>query len=238
YSHHHEASYLQAGALVEFMVKTWGWSGFSAFYRDIHYPDDLSHAAAIDNALQTHFNTTLEKLDQRFLAALQAQPIEPTHLADVQTTIAFYDAARRYQLLYDPSAHFLSAWLLPIADLLDRQITADVFRHPESPENIALETMLLSAEISLQNGDFSAASQTISAVNGVLDFTANRQPQPFTAHPLAADYFALVNTLLAAGYTPQQIDIKENTARVMAASSGPQLLEIGLSKHNGVWLLD
>ncbi len=36
YPSQHESGYLEAGALVEYMVETWGWETFSAFYRDIH----------------------------------------------------------------------------------------------------------------------------------------------------------------------------------------------------------
>ena len=36
YQEQHEIGYLQAGALVEFMVENWGWEAFFEFYRDIH----------------------------------------------------------------------------------------------------------------------------------------------------------------------------------------------------------
>ena len=111
YTTQHEIGYLEAGALVDYMVRTYGWQAFSAFYRDIHPYPSGSQASAIQVALQKHFGVTLEELDQSFQADLSRQALDPRQVLDVRLSIEYYDAIRRYQQYYDPSAYFLTAWL-------------------------------------------------------------------------------------------------------------------------------
>jgi hypothetical protein len=178
YTSAHEIGYLQAGAMVEFMVETWGWEAFSAFYRDIQPSErsadesqgmDVSQALALDEATRAHFGLTLEALEARYLEALSEETLKPDLVEDVRLTVAFYDTVRRYQKLLDPSAHFLTAWLPDGAQMRERGIVADYLRRPTEPENIALETMLVAADEYLRNGDYARVEKLLEAINAALD---------------------------------------------------------------------
>ncbi|HEX6305571.1 MAG TPA: hypothetical protein VFZ76_15355 [Anaerolineales bacterium] len=165
YTAQHEIGYIEAGALVEFMVRTYGWEAFSDFYRDIRPPENGEQSQAIDRALQEHFGITFAQLEDRLLASLRRRAIIPELRSDVRLTVAFYNTVRRYQQLMDPSAYFLTAWLPSGEEMRQRGIVADYLRHPMTAENIALESMLVEADKHLRAGRYAEAEQLISAVN-------------------------------------------------------------------------
>ncbi len=178
YTSQHEIGYIEAGALVQYLVRAYGWESFSDFYRDIHPTSSGKQSDSIDNALQEHFDLTLAQLESRFLVALQRQPINPDVREDVRLTIAFYNTVRRYQQLMDPSAFFLNAWLPSGEQMRQRGVVADYLRHPAAPENIALENMLIKAEEHLRAGKYTEAEKIISAVNVAL----TQMTEPVVVH--------------------------------------------------------
>jgi hypothetical protein len=252
YFEQHEIGYLEAAALIEFMVDTWGWEAFSAFYRDIHpqkIPDgatpserrppahELTQSDAVDEALQKHFGIDLEELEGRFQAELRNQPLT-AHLAeDLRLSVSFYDTVRRYQLILDPSAHFLTAWLMDSGLMRDREIVADYLRRTSLPEALAVETMLAAAGESLQQADFTTAEQLLQATNAALDGYPQQGLQAFNASPLAVDYLKLVQAALAEGYQPQRIRLEGNTARIWVSTSGPGLSELSFIRDQENWSL-
>jgi hypothetical protein len=245
YMEQHETGYLQAGALVEFMVETWGWQAFSDFYRDIHPAMEAgqeggSHYQAVDRAVRVHFGLDLAQLEAQFLEALGAEVLTFEHVEDVRLSVNYYDAVRRYQQLLDPSAYFLAAWLPDNAQMRLRGVVADYLRHPSLAENLALETMLVGADASLRKGDFAQVDIIIRAVNAVLDAYPNQGLHAFSSHPMAIDTMALVQAALARGYQPQRIHIEGKTARIWVstewASSGPQLSELRAIKQGEDWV--
>jgi len=231
----HEASYLEAAALVAFMADTWGWEAFDDFYRDIHPHSSDLQAPAIDTALESHFGISLTDLESEFMEVLRDQPPNPEYTEDVRLTVEFYDTVRRYQQELDPSAYFLTAWLPDGNAMRERGIVADFLRHPAEPENIALETLLVEADAELRAGSYGQVSTYLKAVNAVLDEYASGSPQPFYVHPLATDYLAIVEASLERGYTPQRIRIDGVLARVWASESGTELVEIGVKRETNVW---
>ena len=173
----HEIGYLEAGSLVEFMVDTWGWTAFSGFYRDIHPLEnptaqpagrDFSQARAVEAALQRHFGLTLAQLEARFLQTVNDAPVRPQDVEDVSLTIRFYDSVRRYQLILDPSAYFLNAWLPDTEQMRQHRIVADVLRNPTGPRNSALETMLITAHAYLKQGRYAQVQRLLDAIDLVL----------------------------------------------------------------------
>lgn len=177
YFSQHEIGYLQAGALVEFIVNRWGWEAFEAFYRDIQpVPDDEEKSTpnrpseAVDNALKTHFNLSLDMLEVEFLAALEEITLTTQWLEDVRMVIAFYDTVRRYQQALDPSAFFLYAWLPGNQAMRDAGIVADYLRTPNSAENIIIEGLLVQADEALKQGQYSEVQHLLDTVNQQLDF--------------------------------------------------------------------
>lgn len=241
YSHQHEIGYLEAGALVEFMVQEWGWEKFDEFYRNIQRKPESSHAEAIDAALIVHFDLSFAELQDLFYANLQNQPYDPELQEDVRYTVAFFDSVRRYQEMLDTSAYFLNAWLLNIDEMLESEVVADYLRHPSSAENLALETLLAFASTHLQAGKFLETGTALNAVNSVLDQIEAGGTDAFNAHPMAEDFFAIVNTVIGQGYQPEAIELEEQTARVLATllftDDGPGLFELELIFANEIWSL-
>jgi hypothetical protein len=169
YPSQHEIGYLEAGALIETMVDTWGWEAFDRFYRDIHPHPSQSQVEAIDQALQAHFDISLETLEAKFREKLDRQDPEPALVEDVRLTVFFYDTVRRYQQLLDPSAYFQVAWLLDQKKMRQQDIVADYLRHPSEPQNVALETLLVAANEHLLAGNFSETEKILLAVQEELD---------------------------------------------------------------------
>ncbi len=238
YSAQHEISYLQAGALIEYMLDAWGWESFSAFYRDIHPHPSGSQAQAIDVALQSHFGLTFAELEGGFIAALQDQPGAAAWREDVRLTVLHFDTLRRYQQALDPSAYFRTAWLLDSKYMRAQGILADYLRRPDAPANLALETLLIAAGDDLLAGLYTAAEAKLLAANAVLDALEGNTPDPFSAHPLAADYLAIVMALEHAGYQAQRLDVHADTALAAVSATGPELIDLSLRKIESLWVIE
>lgn len=242
YPSQHEIGYLQAGALVEYMVKTWGWEAFNAFYRDIHpppktdgAPQNPGQAQAIDTALQKHFSRTLEELETDFIAALRQERLTAAAVQDVQLSVEYFDSVRRYQQLLDPSAYFLYAWLADGAEMRKRGITADYLRHPERPENLALELMFGNADRALRAGELSAAAAWLADINAVLALFPAAGLEAFSVTPRASDFYALATAAQDAGYQPQRIELADSQARVWVTAYGSELVQVDFERGQGGW---
>lgn len=227
YFHQHEIGYLEAGALVEFMVTQWSYEAFDSFYRDINpLSEGRDDVRDIDGALQRHFGITFVELEDQFLTALRSYTLEPELREDVYLTVQLFDTIRRYQQLLDPSAYFLTAWLVTLSDFQSRDIAADYLRHPSQPGNLTIETLLSSAQESLLEGRYKEVGDSLEAVNAVLDRLENEHPDPFAAHPLSESHYRIVVFLLKAGYRAQEIRLNRNSAHVMATQTGPNLIPL------------
>ena len=169
YPSQHEIGYMEAGALVEYMVERWGWDAFNHFYRDIH-PDPLGdQVSSMDAALTKHFGISFSQLEADFLVTLRSQSVTDEVKEDVRLTVAFYDTARRYQQALDPSAYYMTAWLPDGKKMREQGIVADYLRHPSAPENVVLESLLVSADDHLRAGDYKVTEQLLNAVNSALE---------------------------------------------------------------------
>jgi hypothetical protein len=237
YPAQHETGYLEAAALIEYIVGTWGWQSFSNFYRDIHPAPDDSQSKAIDTALQKHFDLSFPEMEDRFVEALRAIPVTPDLRDDVRLTLDFYDTVRRYQQVLDPSAYFMTAWLPDSNEMRKRGIVADTLRHPSSVENLTLETLLAAADSHLRAADYDKTDALLQTANAVLNELEKQSPDPFSAQPLAASYFDIVQTLTANGYEPHRIEVKEDTALTLVTTTGPELQELALERRQGEWYL-
>jgi len=243
----HEISYLQTGALVEFLISTWGWETFDAFYRDTHSKGEdsngnltveLSHSQAINNATLEYYGMTLEELEEQFLDALSQVQVTAENLHDVRLMVGFFDTVRRYQQALDPSAYFLTAWLTDGAQMREREIVADYLRRPISPENLATETMLVNADMALRSGNYAETDYILNAVNSVLEAIEEQRLNPFSTHPLAANHLAIVQVILEQGYQPQKILIKDDvTARAWVIKNEPGLILLNLVRMEKGWQL-
>lgn len=169
YHQQHEIGYLEAGALVQYLVEMYGWEAFDDFYRDISSPGADGQAAALEAALAEHFALDWPGLEQNFLGWLRSQEVSEAARTDLRLTVELYDAIRRYQRLFDPSAYFLTAWLPDGATMRERGIVADYLRRPTGWQNEVIEPLLVEADRALRSGDFQRTRQRLNLVNWLLD---------------------------------------------------------------------
>jgi hypothetical protein len=189
YRSQHEAGYLQGAALIQFLVNRYGWEAFSDFYRDIHPHSSGKQSLAIDAALQEHYGLTLPELESQFVSYLSRLHVNPDLYQDVRLTILFYDTVRRYQLLLDPSAYFLNAWLPSGQEMRDREIVADYLRRPSLPENLVIERLLVEADRELRAGNYSAAERLLVSVDSRLDDISRQMPVQPEEQPVPLFWF-------------------------------------------------
>ena len=172
YHQQHEIGYLEAATLVKYLVDTYGWKDFNAFYRSIPAPKDQSDSSVIDAALQEHFNISLTGLETAYLATLRSQPYTDSQRTDLQLSVEYFDTARRYQAALDPSAYFLTAWLPDGSAMRQRKIVADLLRHPNGWEDRLLVSLLDRAHGELFSGDYASTQRSLTWTNGILDILA------------------------------------------------------------------
>lgn len=235
YSQQHEIGYLEASALIEFMVQTWGWEQFRAFYNDIHLPPGGSQSAALDQALQKHYQIDLPELESRYKSALGSETLMPGLVEDVRTTVRYYDSVRRYQQLLDPSAYFENAWLPDVQEMRKRGIVADFMRHPDNDENVTFESLFTAADHAMRSGDYAQTELLLDAANMAMDAQERGDAQPLKTDPLTADYAAVVHILRAAGYQPQRIRIEKDRAWAWVQTPGLDLITFSLIRTSGGW---
>jgi hypothetical protein len=157
---------------------------------------------------------------------------------DVQLTVTYFDAMRRYQQLLDPSAYFRTAWLLDNKTMRGRGIVADYLRHPHSPDNLALETLFITAGQQISAGQYSDSSQTLAEISAVLDAIEHGTSDPFSVSTLASEYLSISSTLQLQGYDVQSIRINGLAATVnVTGTAGPNLIELHLARTGGDWLV-
>jgi hypothetical protein len=240
YTSQHEVGYLQAGALVAYMVERWGWDGFSTFYRDIHPHATGSQALALDAALQASFGLSLAQLEQDFKNSLRQQATSPGIVQEVELTIRYYDAMREYQRQLDPSAYFLNAWLLDTPTMRLKGIVADYIRHPQAPYNLALEMLFITAGSQLHAGRLSQAAGTLAAIESVLQALRQGNSDPFASSPIASDYLSLAEIVtqdpaLGIDYELQRLEIQEKTARVWVSDPTSELFQLIFENTEAGW---
>lgn len=228
----HEIGYLEAAGFVGYLIDTYGWPQFKAFYADVTAEDATLMSQAVDLNLQQYFGVTLAQAEANWLAFLAARPEDRNELIDLQTTVRYFDVMRRYQRFYDPTAYFLTAWLPYPGALETEGNPADLTRHPQAEINVTLEVMLQASDTALRQGDYNKANVLLDSVTRVLDNDG------VFIDPLAASYLALVRSLTAQGYEVQAAILEGDRAQVQVTGRGTAVLtplSLILSGQN--WIL-
>lgn len=230
----HEIGYMQAAGFVQYLIDSYGWDGLRALYAEFaNEPGNATQSQQLDAALRSVTGLTLAEAEASYRAWLAEQPHDAATLSDVQLTVYLYDSLRRYQQYYDPSAYFLTAWLPDMDVMVDEDIVADTWRHPDGRANLTLELMLIGAIDALEAGDFDDSEALLDALNTVIDSGGD-----LTATPLSAAYAALVDATLAAGYTPQQARFfDDGQAEVLVRADDGSLTPIVFAASNAGWAL-
>ncbi len=232
YPTQHEIGYLQAGAFVKYLVDQFGYPTYREFYSDTTASNTETEAESLDLNLQTYYDASLAELEAEWLSYLESLPRDETELADLETTIRYYEVMRRYQQQYDPTAHFLTAWLPNLLDVQQEGNTADLTRHPQKEINVTLEVMLKNAEAALMEQELVLANVILDSIERILNENGA------FADPLSSSYVNIVQTATAFGYEVQNIDLKGDFADVLATTaSGVRLTELEFERRRGDWIL-
>ncbi len=250
YSAQHETGYLEAAALTQWIIETWGWDAFARFYRDIHPDPGGSEAAAINLALQKHFHLSLHQLENQFMAVLDLQPVNPNLKNLIRLTAAYYDAVRLYQQILDPSAYFRTVWSLNVNEMIQKGIVNDYIHHPETTANQTIELLFINARHELNEGDEAGAEQSLRAINQTLKIlqsqynlgqdssTLERQfTQSVKYIPAVSAMEGAVEALHACGAEPQAIDLEKNKGQAAVITDWPLLANINLT-YQKTWSAD
>jgi hypothetical protein len=223
YAMQHETSYLEAASFMSYLINTYGWRAVRTFYSSASADDAATLSLAVDLNLQAYFNRTLEQTESDWMAYLRELPRDRAAAQNLQATIRFFNMVRRYQKAYDPTAHYLSAWLLSPEEALELGATADLSRHPASETNVALEAMLQAAGEALEDQDYESMNALVSSVGRVLSNNGE------FIDPLASSYLEIVRSAEEMGYQVQQIDLSGNRATALASQpQWPDLLQLQL----------
>lgn len=206
----HEIGYLEAAGLVTYLIERGGWATFKEFYSDVSADDGPTLADAVDVNLQRYYGASLAQIEAEWGAMLAGTPVAPTDVDDLRTTIRYYDTVRRYQETYDPTAHYLSAWLPHPTQVREFGNPADLTRRPEGEMNVTLELMLTAADTALRAGDYARANVILDSVDNIL---ANNGA---IIDPMATAYLRIVRAAAEYGYKLQSVELSGANARAMA----------------------
>lgn len=231
YHAQHEASYSQAAGFVTYLIDTYGWPTFRAFYSDVTPDDAPSLTESLDLNLQAYYGKTLTEVETEWLAYLESLPPDRTEVTDVLTTIRYYDVVRYYQTAYDPTAYFLTAWLPVPKEVEEAGNPADLTRHPRSEIHVALEIMLLAADTAVHEADYELANILLDSVTRVVDSGA------FT-DPMALSYLDIVRTANRLGFEVQKVQLLGDQANVWVTSATKTTLNrLNFKLSRGAWVL-
>ncbi len=214
----HEIGYLETAGFTQYLIDQYGWSRFRIFYSEVTPDDGLTPAEAIDVNLQRHYNSTLSQMEAAWLNHLSTLNLTDSHIVDLETTIRYYDIMRQYQIAYDPTAYFLTAWLPYPQDVVEQGNTADLTRHPQDTLNITLEVMLQTADIALRSGDYQHANILLDSISRVL------QNDGVFIDPLALSYLKIVNIAADEGYEAQRVTVNGTQAITLATKTNSTTL--------------
>ena len=229
----HEIGYLEAASFINYLIDTYGWQRFRAFYADTTQNEGQTAVSALSTSLQTHYEMGLAEAEAEWLAYLDGIDVGQTAVTDLQTTLYFYNSMRRYQELFDPPAHFLQAWLPAPNAVLESGNPADLARHPQEELNVVLELMLESASHALLIGDYERADNVLDSVNRVLSSGGQ------FIDPLAINYRDVIRQLGRREYEPSRIIINGDRAEVTAVSNNsriPRLVILRLQGNDWVFV--
>ena len=202
YIHQHEVSYIEAGAVISYIVDAYGWAGLESLCRAAARGEDgQSDRQLLEAGLQALNEADLQAFSARWGAWLDLQLATSADENRLAVELRLMDTLRAYQVAYDLGAHFLEGILFSPKEGADQKITADFVRRPRSADAVSLEVLLLMAQEALKREDIATVTSLLDAVEGVL-------AGGFPDVGLAADVRAIVVASLAAGYEPYRLVVR------------------------------
>lgn len=228
----HEIGYLEAGGLVDYLVGLRDWNTFKSFYSDISAQDGATLAEAVDVNLQRYYGATLAQIEADWLASLRGITPDTATVEDLRATIRYYNVARRYQELYDPTAHYLSAWLPHPTQVREFGNPADLTRRPKEEINVTLEVMLTAADQALRGGDYPRANVILDSVSNIINNNGA------IIDPMATSYQGIVRAAAEFGYELQTVDLQGSSAYAMATQAPRiNLTRLVMEQRGANWVI-
>lgn len=229
----HEIGYLEAAGFINFLVNTYGWEAVRPFYAEVVPTSGISsYSELLSLQLQQHFDQSLEETTVAWFAYLDAIPPDLAVDQDLITTIRYYNTMRRYQLEYDPTAHFLQAWLPFPQELENRELTAEVTRRTDEAVQVTFETMLQSVNTALLARDYRYANALLDSIERGLDNNG------LFLDPLANNYWTIVEKLSSIGFRVQAIELAGGEASVQVYNGTSIILTpLDLIFRNQNWIV-
>lgn len=233
YNIQHEIGYLEAGGFVNFLVNTYGWEAVRPFYADVVPTSGVAtYADLLELRVQQYFGKSLDEITADWFAYLDAIPPDRAMNDDLLTTIRYYNTIRRYQLAYDPTAHFLQAWLPFPQELENRELTAEVTRRTNESINVTFEAMLQSVNTALLAGNYTYANGLLDSIERGLDNNG------LFLDPLSNNYWNIVEKLSSIGFRVQSVELAGNEATVQVYNgTSTSLTLLNLVFRNQDWIV-
>jgi len=212
YLQQHEIGYLEAGALLAYIVEERGWEGMRQLC-EAGAAASGEGTLRLASALAALDQPPLPELERDWLRWLQALHVTAEEGRVLQDGWLLMDTVRAYQSRYDPSAYFLTGILFDPAWGAERGITADFVRRPREARAIALELLLQMAQESLRADAPAEAERLAAAVQAALEPTASPPPE-------VTEMEALVAAVLSRGYEPYRVVWVDDGAKVGQRAPG------------------
>jgi hypothetical protein len=126
----------------------------------------------------------------------------------------------------------LQAWLLFPQELQQRDLTAEVSRHPTAEINVTLELMLHAVDHAIAAGDYNRANVILNSAERAL---ANNGQ---FIDPLGSNYQEIVAKLMALGYDVHTLELDGNQAYVeVTEGTRTSLQKVTMALKNSDWIL-
>jgi hypothetical protein len=198
YTHQHEVGYLQAGALIAYVVERWGWEQVAPLCRAASRAEGRASERLAQGIAALGLD--LPAFEDAWRAWLRAQPVAPADVAALEAEVRLMDVMRAYQQAYNPSAHFLEGILFSPEEAERRGIVADFVRRPRDAQAVTLELLLALGQSAVAEGDRARVEAVVAEVTAALEgggFEAG----------MRADLLPIVDRLLGRGYEPTQVAV-------------------------------
>lgn len=223
YRQQHEIGYLEAGALVAYIVEERGWQGIRTLC-ETFAASRANDAVRFARALEAVGLPSLPQLEQDWLRWLRVLHVTEAEVRVLEAEWLLMDTMRAYQRRYDPSANFLTGILFDPAMGAQRGIAADFVRRPRNAQAVALELLLQMAQTALRAADPDQAEALLAVVGAALE-----APE-FAAAPEAAKMAALVEAVVAWGYEPYRTVCVADGAEVGQRAPGCVVYALDLAE--------
>lgn len=235
YNAQHELAYLEAGALMEYLTLRWGWQRVWETYLEMTLRKDESHLQAIDRALRAKLGISFQQLEDDYLTTLESLEENLQFAWDIETMELYYETLRSYQQQLDPAAYYRTAWMLDAAQMRQKGIIADYFRHPRRAENLVIELLLNEAGRARRANEYNRFREINEAITSTLDYFKGNATNPFLGNVLANNALQVVQILTTNGYEPQTWILSYKRAEVWVTQGTPHLRLVVLENQNGKW---